>query len=40
MGVENIQDRLQAVYGEQAKVQGMERDGRYICVVNIPKNPS
>ena len=39
MGVENIQDRLQAVFGEQATVQGMVREGLYICVVNIPKRP-
>lgn len=39
MGVENIQDRLQAVFGAQASVQGMVREGLYICVVNIPKRP-
>lgn len=37
LGVENIQDRLRALFGDEARVQGMVRDQSYICIVNIPK---
>ncbi len=37
MGVENIQDRLRALFGDEAKVVGTVRDLSYTCIIHIPK---
>lgn len=36
IGVENIKNRLQAIFGDKASVQNSVRDSQYICILSIP----